>query len=122
MTTKVYTILKSSYEKNEDEFVENLFFANASSIDALKSWLQKIIMASDVKRVWLSDKENDKNLFYIEYSQNFETEFHHGFAVQVLNLSTHEQGFVTSKDPMFKTISSIASDIIKERNQRRQSQ
>jgi len=118
MATKVFTILKSSYNKDNEVFVENLFFANSSSIDALKTWFRKILLATDVKRAWLTDKEDDKNIFYIEYTQNYESDFHHGFSVQVLNLDTREQYFVTNtKDKALRsTIESIISDLLRDRN------
>ena len=118
MATKVYTILKSSYNEDNEAFVDNLFFANSSSMDALKTWFRKILFANDVKRAWLPDKENDKNIFYIEYSQNYESEFHHGFSIQVLNLDTHEQYFVTnSRDKALRsTMDSIISDLLRDRN------
>lgn len=118
MATKVFTILKSSYNENDEAFVENLFFANSSSIDALKTWFRKIIMANDIKRAWLTDKEDDKNIFYIEYNQNYETDFHHGFSVQVLNLNTHEQYFLTNnKDKALRnTLDSMISDLLRDRN------
>lgn len=118
MATKVYTILKSSYNEDNEAFVENLFFANSSSMDALKTWFRKILFANDVKRAWLPDKENDKNIFYIEYNQNYESEFHHGFSIQVLNLDTHEQYFVTnSRDKALRsTMDSIISDLLRDRN------
>ena len=118
MATKVFTILKSSYNENDEAFVENLFFANSSSIDALKTWFRKIIMANDIKRAWLTDKEDDKNIFYIEYNQNYETDFHHGFSVQVLNLDTHEQYFLTNnKDKALRnTLDSMISDLLRDRN------
>ena len=118
MATKVFTILKSSYNENDEAFVENLFFANSSSIDALKTWFRKIIMANDIKRAWLTDKEDDKNIFYIEYNKNYVTDFHHGFSVQVLNLDTHEQYFLTNnKDKALRnTLDSMISDLLRDRN------
>ena len=118
MATKVYTIFKSSYNEDNEAFVENLFFANSSSMDALKTWFRKILFANDVKRAWLPDKENDKNIFYIEYSQNYESEFHYGFSIQVLNLDTYEQYFVTnSRDKALRsTMDSIISDLLRDRN------
>ena len=67
LSATMYTILKTSYEDEHKPFVANLFFANASSIDALKKWFRKIINATDVKNVWISQKVNDTNIFYVEY-------------------------------------------------------
>lgn len=122
MITKVYTILKSSYNKEDNNaFVENLFFANVSSIDALRVWFRKIILATDVKKVWITDKEDDTNLFYVEYNQDYEADFYHGFSVQILNFSNHEQYVLTKeKDKvMLGTIKSILSELLREKNQMR---
>lgn len=118
MATKVFTILKSSYNENDEAFVENLFFANSSSLNTLKAWFRKILFANDIKRAWLPDKEDDKNVFYVEYNQNYESEFHHGFSIQVLNLDTHEQYVVTNErdKALRSTIDSILSDFLRDRN------
>lgn len=118
MATRVFTILKSSYNENDEAFVENLFFANSSSIDTLKTWFRKILFANDIKRAWLPEKEDDKNVFYVEYTQNYESEFHHGFSIQVLNLDTREQYVVTNnRDKALRsTIDSILSDLFRDRN------
>lgn len=97
METKVYTILKNSYQGEHEPFVENFFFANVSSIENLTTWFKKIILSEDVKKVWFTEMKDDINLFYVEYKQSYESEFYHGFSIQVLNLSTSENYIVTEK-------------------------
>lgn len=117
ISAKMYTILKTSYEDEHKPFVANLFFANASSPDAIEKWFRKIINATDVKKAWISQKPNDTNIFYVEYAQEYESKFYHGFSVQALDLSTSRQ-FVVSKmtaEEDWKLLTSIAERFINER-------
>ena len=117
ISAKMYTILKTSYEDEHKPFVANLFFANASSTDTIEKWFRKIINASDVKNVWISQKPNDTNIFYVEYTQDYEAKFYHGYSVQALDLSNSRQ-FVVSRmtaEEDWKLLTSIAERFINER-------
>ena len=117
---KVYTILKNSYNDNHESFMPNLFFANSSSFESIEVWFKKIINADDVKDVWISQKDNDNNIFYIKYTPSYESTFYHGFAVQELDLSNTKQNFInamTNKTDWEK-ITDIAKKIIEERNKK----
>lgn len=122
LSSKMYTILKTSYEDEHKPFVSNLFFANASSVDAMKKWFRKIVTASDVKKVWMSEKTNDTNLFYVEYNQNYEASFYHGFSVQALDLSNSKQYIISrmTDEDEWKNLNSIIEDIIKHKGDTRQ--
>ena len=117
LSMKMYTILKTSYEDEHKPFVSNLFFANASSIDALEKWFRKIINASDIKKVWISEITNDNNLFYAEYTQDYEAKFYHGFSVQALDMTTSRQYIVNrmTAEEDWKVMKSIAEKFINER-------
>lgn len=97
MPAKFYSVLKSSYQDNHECFMSNMLFGQATDMQGLEAILKGIIKAIDVKRVFISSKAHDSNLFYIEYDEDYEKEFYHGFAVQIFDFSNGRQYKVTEK-------------------------
>lgn len=117
---KMYTILKNSYNDDGTIFISNLFFANTSSHDTIRVWFSKIINADDVKKVWVSQKDNDTNIFYVEYTQSFEKNFYHGFSIQQLDFATSKQDIISrmTDEIEWKAITKIADELIQEKNKK----
>lgn len=88
---KMYTILKNSYQGEHELFLGDMMFGQATTKEDVEDILKKIILAPDVKRAFITSKDNDTNLFYIEYNQNYEAEFYHGFAIQIFDFTTGKQ-------------------------------
>lgn len=101
---KLYSILKSSYRDEHEPFMLNLLFGQVSNIDNLKLMLKKIVCADDVNRFFISQRKNDENLFYVEYTQDFEEDFYHGFSIQVFDVNDNRQYKITSSETEYDDI------------------
>ena len=97
MKTYVYTLLKFSYrgEGEDDCILPGLHCGTATNLDTLLDLIEKYMTMTNVKSVWLPTDVNDEHIFYVNYNDEFEVGFHHGFKVQAMDTSTAKLGFVT---------------------------
>lgn len=115
---KVYTILKNTYRDEQEPVVINFFFSNVTSIDILEKWFYRIINAEDVKKVWLSQKDDDQNIFYVIYNEEFEKDLYHGFVIQILDTDINTQYIVTKEyEEDWNQIRNLIQDILKQKGE-----
>ena len=105
---KIYNILKNSYTINDNKpFMNNLFYGAVTNPNGLSTFIENIVNKDEIKSVTISS-DTTNNLFYITEKAEYEQDFKHGFAVQVVDSATGSMKFLTRESNEWKdTLQSV---------------
>ena len=57
--------------------------------------IRREITMDNIKKVWITQNDKDPNIFYDTYTDDFEKDFYHGWAILVMDFKTSATNHLT---------------------------